>query len=70
MGRLTYIAQFAVVGVLIAFLAGPTTFDWLLGDTITRQLNPSYLAAMALYAAIGAMLGFVVTRFADTEESS
>lgn len=70
MGRLTYIAQFAIVGALIAFLAGPNSFDWLLGDTITRQLNPSYMLAMALYAIFGGVIGWVVTRFAHTEESS
>ena len=70
MGRYTYIAQFALAGAMIAMLGGPNSFDWLMGETITKQLNPSYLASISFYAAIGATLGFIVTRFARLEETS
>ena len=70
MGRLSYIMQFTLAGAFIAFLSGPNSFSWVMGETITRHVNPSYLAAIAIYAAIGAAIGFVLTSFASVEDLS
>lgn len=70
MGRLLTILQFTLAAALIAFLSGPNSFPWVFGDTITQQINLSYISAMIIYGAIGTAIGFIVTSFASVEDLS